>query len=866
MAAVAPLVMSAAMFVMTQSPFALVFAVLSPLVVLGSLVDGRLVRRRRLRAERRRFVEECRETQREIDTAHARERAERDAVAPGGRRARIGWDTAAPPVVVLGRGRAPSGLRLDGLSSTRGQDEVTVALRELGERATVLQDAPLTVAAGSGVGIVGQGVVAIALARSLVLQLAAGCPPDQWRVACVEEWLVGIGYAECVAVPGEFARFAGPDGDIRVAVAPHEEALPGGFDTVIHLDRGGARIPGVPGGLRPELVTREQAIGWAVRAGDLARRESRVRGPAALPARVRLDSLPEVPGELRAVLGLGAAGPLAVDLVGQGPHAFIAGTTGSGKSELLLAWLLGLLATAPPSRVALLLLDFKGGATFRPLEGLPHVAGLVTDLDGPGTVTRAVDGVTAELRRRERELARLGLRAIDEPGHDLPRLLIVVDEYAALVAGAPGLQAVFADVAARGRALGVHLVLATQRPGGVVRDAVLANIGLRVCLRVTNRADSVAVIGTDEATAPAGPGRAWVLLDGEVTAIQSAIADADDLAAVRARWATHDRARAVWCDLLPAVLTLDAVPPTAFGLIDRPIEQEQVPADASGVTSVLVVGAAGSGRTSALAALAAGVRVVRVPVAPEDAWEVLVALGASPVARLVVLDDLDVLLAAVPADHERAVQALLVGLLRGAGGVRHRVLAAVQRVGPSVQGLAALVEERLVLRTPSRQEHLLAGGDVALFDPGAGPGSGTWRGERVQVVSGRGLDELPWPAAERYRPPADLLVVAGGDAPAIAGATRLGSVAERIPEHGVLVGAPEEWQAHWARLPHLLRERPFLFLDCTVADLRAVARVRGLPPLLVPGLGSGWLHDPGRGVLRVVLETIESAGDSPLDR
>ena len=648
-------------------------------------------------------------------------------------------------------------------------------------------------------------------------------------------------------------------------MAPSEGDLPGGFDTVIHLGRDGALVDG-SSVIRPELVSREQAVGWAVRAGERARREGRVRGPASLPARVALVSLPTAAGELRAVLGLGAAGPLEVDLVGHGPHVFIAGTTGSGKSEMLLAWLLGLLATVPPTRLALLLLDFKGGATFRPLQGLPHVAGLVTDLDGAGAVGRAVDGITAELRRRERKLARLGLRAIDEPGHDLPRLLVVVDEYAALVAGAPGLQAVFADVAARGRALGVHLVLATQRPGGVVRDAVLANIGLRVCLRVTNRADSMAVIGTDDAAAPAGPGRAWVLLDGEVTVIQSAIADADDLAAVRVHWAGHDRARAVWCDPLPALLGPDAVPLTAFGLVDRPLEQEQVPADASRATSVLVVGAPGSGRTTALAALAAGERVVRVPVAPEDAWDVLVALAASSQPRLVVIDDLDVLLAAVPPDHERAVQALLVGLLRGAGGVRHRVIASVQRIGPVVQGLAALIEERLVLRTPSRQEHLLAGGEVSLFDPAAGAGSGSWRGERVQVIAGRTLDEHPRPTRERYRPSGDLLLVVGGEAPTIPGAVRLGPGADGIPEHGVVVGGPEEWQAHWGRLPQLFREMRFLFVDCTVAELRAVARIRGLPPLLVPGSGGAWLLEPGEPVRRVRLETIESAGDWPPDR
>src|SRR5690606_29545738 len=136
----------------------------------------------------------------------------------------------------------------------------------------------------------------------------------------------------------------------------------------------------------------------------------------------------------------------------------------------------------------------------------------------------------------------------------LPRLVIVVDEFAALLALDPELHALFADLAARGRSLGVHLVLCTQRPAGAVRDAVLANAELRISLRVNNRADSEAVIGTAAAAElPARPrGRAAVRLPGRpVQLVQVALASAQDAAVVAARWAGAPPPRRPWCEPLP---------------------------------------------------------------------------------------------------------------------------------------------------------------------------------------------------------------------------------------------------------------------------------------------------------------------------
>lgn len=240
-------------------------------------------------------------------------------------------------------------------------------------------------------------------------------------------------------------------------------------------------------------------------------------------------------GRLSATFAVDADGPFPVDLAREGPHALVAGTTGSGKSELLIGWVLALACAYPPSALTMVAIDYKGGATFTPLAGLPHMSGVHTDLDGPGT-TRALAGLRAELARRERAFAAAGVRDLAEyrrrteaecrsaGGRDpagrrlrtgsvpLGRLLVIVDEFRVLADEHPDLLAGLARLAAQGRSLGMHLVLATQRPAGAIGQDIRANIGLAICLRVVGSVDSLDVIGSaDAALLPAVPGRAVVV-------------------------------------------------------------------------------------------------------------------------------------------------------------------------------------------------------------------------------------------------------------------------------------------------------------------------------------------------------------------
>ncbi|MDP9388305.1 MAG: FtsK/SpoIIIE domain-containing protein, partial [Actinomycetota bacterium] len=231
-------------------------------------------------------------------------------------------------------------------------------------------------------------------------------------------------------------------------------------------------------------------------------------------------------------VGVSEDGPLVFDLVHDGPHALVAGTTGSGKSELLRSLVAGLAATYGPDQLTFVLVDFKGGSAFGPLAGLPHVVGLVTDLD-EHLGERALRCLEAELKHRELCLRQAGvsdLRGYVAGGQSarppLPRLVVIIDEFATMAAELPGFIDSLVGIAQRGRSLGVHLVLATQRPSGAVSDNIRANTNLRVALRVQDAPDSSDLIGTPQAAAldRRHAGRGYVRLGhGEVVAFQAAL-------------------------------------------------------------------------------------------------------------------------------------------------------------------------------------------------------------------------------------------------------------------------------------------------------------------------------------------------------
>ncbi|MCU1479544.1 MAG: cell division protein FtsK, partial [Subtercola sp.] len=218
-------------------------------------------------------------------------------------------------------------------------------------------------------------------------------------------------------------------------------------------------------------------------------------------------------GSLRALVGHTGSEPFYLDIRSQGPHALVGGTTGAGKSEFLQSWVLGMAAAHSPDRVSFLFVDYKGGAAFAECVDLPHTVGLVTDLS-PHLVRRALTSLRAELRHREHLLNRKkakDLASLERSGDPdaPPSLLIVVDEFAALATEVPEFVDGVVDIAQRGRSLGLHLILATQRPAGVIKENLRANTNLRIALRMADADDSSDILGNPSAAYfdPSLPGR-----------------------------------------------------------------------------------------------------------------------------------------------------------------------------------------------------------------------------------------------------------------------------------------------------------------------------------------------------------------------
>ncbi len=519
-----------------------------------------------------------------------------------------------------------------------------------------------------------------------------GGSPGPSADAAAAPWTVSVvhptaGRARAVAAVREVV---GHERQVAIVLAEHVEDLPAACSAVLELGADPAQTVLSLPGAEPSrgIVVDGVSAAWAERvARCLAPLRDAGCADRELPATVTFATThPDLadgwtvsalaarwaapPAGLAAVVGVGEQGPLSVDLVRHGPHAVVGGTTGAGKSELLRALVTGMAAAQPPESVTFLLIDYKGGAAFRDCARLPHTVGVVTDLDAH-LAQRALVSLTAEVRRREQLLAAVGASNLADhdrlrgPGDErLPRLVIVVDEFKMLIEERPEFVEGMVRLAAVGRSLGIHLVLATQRPAGAITADIQANVNLRIALRVRDRQDSEGVIeAPDAALLPEStPGRALLSTGtGRLVAFQAAHVgsrpqradvtlrirrglgprrptprDADsagdevtelglfvDLARATSMRDGHPAPRAPWLPALPASVSLDDLLGTAatggavpLGLLDVPERQAQPLWSWSPTEPTVtgIVGAAGSGRSSLVRTLVTGLGDLATPV------------------------------------------------------------------------------------------------------------------------------------------------------------------------------------------------------------------------------------------------------------
>lgn len=301
---------------------------------------------------------------------------------------------------------------------------------------------------------------------------------------------------------------------------------------------------------------------------------------------------------LQAPVARDSQGVSYLDLVKDGPHALLAGTTGAGKSAALTTWLLSMALSHPPSKLQYVLVDYKGGDAFKKLQSLPHVLGILTDLE-PALTRRAILSLNAEIKYREQHKSR-----------PHPRIVVVVDEFRVLATDHPDLLDSLIRLATLGRSLGIHLILATQRPAGIVDGQIKSNMGLRICLRVLETADSTDVLGDSRgAKLPAIAGRAWITSASDASGklVQFAWIPRSEQAAhlaqlCRAAWHPPCPPRLPWAPPLPRRIFLPQLPPAAdkvvLGLGDYPHRQCTSSLTLPERFSVQLVGSAGCGRTT----------------------------------------------------------------------------------------------------------------------------------------------------------------------------------------------------------------------------------------------------------------------------
>ena len=670
LALVVPLVLSVAMAILFQTPLALMMGVLGPVMVVGGWFD----QVRQARASHNKQLSEHTqalgvwEEDHELHQKSERERCARDFPAPDQ------WISDE-----LWRGLSP------------GVTQVRVGVSWTGNSSVITNPGLVLVDVREGLALVG-GPEALGVWQNLVLQWCVATPGFH-----LPRRLAQIGNQLPVDIHGVS----------RLTWVSHIRDVPPDVYAVLVLSdsvQGTLSVRGVaPHRLRADTATLATLV-WGLR---------KLCPPPVEKTTVAVDATRRD----QLWFHLRPKGP-SWDLVSCGPHAVVWGATGSGKSVAVVSLISSLVNHYSPKDLALVVIDFKGGAGLAPLRAAPHTIGWVTDLD-PGKSQRVMLGLRTEMVTRETILATAEVSDLSQLAKDveMPRLLVVVDEVGWLLTNHPEWVDVLADVLARGRSLGIHVVLSTQRVSGVLTRTMMANIALRLCGVVRDEQElSEWMPGVRQELASGAPR----MKPGEVVmSAGDAYPEQQEVGILTPTVGSESPGTwRVWVDDLP---TFHPWTSTSFGLVE--CVETQTHREASyrpGDGSVLIVGDGRSGRTTA--SYAVGGLYESVWLASSHAAETWLALHTlSGTNTAVVIDDVDVLLQGAGGEGE----AFLLDALESFRGTlilsvkpEHRVSRTIARFAPHT-----------VLLSISKSEQ------AALWNARSTtiPGRGIWRGDCVQI-------------------------------------------------------------------------------------------------------------------------------------
>lgn len=711
---IAPIVIAGLFSVIWASPYALLIGVLAPTLALGHWIESR--RRHRIAAE-------------DSDASYQRALNEWERSVADEQRSIVQRGLEASPHPEQWRDHPLwRPVVVDGVRQIR------VGLTsESGPGGPTVTGIPALVGIDRGVAVVGSGDVAHGLWRVVVLGICSHLARSQPAIHPDTVWGESDSPRDVILVGDDSGH------EIHALRVDDVSDVPPQVSVVLIAEKHSARwvVDGVASHtpLRPDSIS--------VAASRWVLNDSSKRIPRAHEITQRAPDPDD-----RSALLLRLSSKNWVDLVADGPHALIWGQTGSGKSVLIRQFIHSIAGFYRPDQVSVVVIDFKGGMGTSATAHYPHVVGVLSDLT-PLSVSRVEEGIKAEIRHRERILADARVDSVSDldVGNTLPRILIIADEVATLIEQHPQWEQLLSDIASRGRALGLHLICASQRIAGQIPRTVLVNSPLRICFRVSDAHEARDFLpGVPHQVlgrllyAPAGSA---LVLDASGTHREISVEEETP------NQLLSGSATSLWCEPLAPVI--EAAPP-GLAVLDRPCRQDQPLLYADDVAPGLlwVSGDSGRGLTSVLA------RWVEVGddhlVLPGEAAGLIDTVrqlreGSLAPPTLILVEHLDRLLESVPSATIQwcgDALAAIARIQRKAHFTPHLVVGSAPR--GEVASLLARSAESTWRLVPTRRDRWRDYGlPDQLFDADAPPGRLLIDGVLAQSVCARSsLADSKW--------------------------------------------------------------------------------------------------------------------------